>query len=135
MRATRREPAVAPRAPGGMLDKKKAGLPTETVKAFAPPRAVPDLFEAFRQSLAPVLAETANDEVKSVNASRLKKSKPKVVGQRDMLLPGREGPSRSETGESFYAATEGRLTPIGATFCPMSSPSPDISRSLDRTRR
>src|ERR1700685_1331014 len=34
-----------------MLDKKKAGLPTATVKAFPPPRNVVNLFEAFRQSL------------------------------------------------------------------------------------
>jgi DNA end-binding protein Ku len=58
-----------------------------TSARFAPPRAVPDLMEAFRQSLASVLAETANDEGKSVKASRPKKSKPKVEGQREMLLP------------------------------------------------
>jgi DNA end-binding protein Ku len=79
-----------------MLDKKKAGLLTETVKAFAPPRAIPDLMEAFRQSLASVLAETANDEVKSVKASRSKKSKPKVEGQREMLLPIAGGKAEAE---------------------------------------
>jgi DNA end-binding protein Ku len=69
-----------------MLDRKQAGLPA-AVKAFAPPRAVPDLMEAFRQSLASVLAETASDEGKPVKASRQKKPKPKVEGQREMLLP------------------------------------------------
>src|ERR1700733_5384825 len=57
-----------------MLKKKQEGLPAATVKAFAPPRAVPDLFEAFRQSLAAEL-EAANDETK---APRPKKPKAKV---------------------------------------------------------
>ena len=39
-----------------MLQQKQAGLPT-TVKTFPPPRAVPDLMEAFRKSLASVQAE------------------------------------------------------------------------------
>jgi DNA end-binding protein Ku len=70
-----------------VLDKKKAGLPPETVKAFAPPRAVPDPMEAFRKSLAAVESEAANDEGKSVKASRPRKPKPKVEGQLEMLLP------------------------------------------------
>ena len=41
-----------------MLQQKQAGLPA-TVKTFPPPRAVPDLMEAFRKSLAAVQAETA----------------------------------------------------------------------------
>ena len=52
-----------------MLKKKQDGLPASTVKAFAPPRAVPDLMEAFRQSLAAVEAEAANDEGKPGKAS------------------------------------------------------------------
>src|SRR5271168_61949 len=68
-----------------MLKKKQDGLPAVTVKTFAPPRAVPDLMEAFRQSLASVLAETANDEGKSGKASRPKKPKPKLENQREML--------------------------------------------------
>jgi hypothetical protein len=79
-----------------MLDKKKAGLPAPTLNAFAPPRAVPGLMEAFRQSLASVLAETANDEGKSVKASRPKKSKAKVEGQREMLLPIAGGKAQAE---------------------------------------
>src|SRR6202790_5814450 len=71
-----------------MLKEKQDGLPAATVKAFAPPRAVPDLMEVFRQSLTSVLAETANDEGKPVKASRTKKPKPKVEGQREMLLAG-----------------------------------------------
>ena len=39
-----------------MLQQKQAGLPA-TVKTFPPPRAVPDLMEAFRKSLASVQAE------------------------------------------------------------------------------
>ena len=70
-----------------MLKKKQEGLPAATVKAFAPPRGVPDLMEALRQSLASVLAETANDEGKPVKPSRTKKPKAKVEGQREMLLP------------------------------------------------
>jgi DNA end-binding protein Ku len=64
-----------------MLNRKQAGLPT-TVKAFAPPRATPDLMEAFRQSLASVQAETANDDGKPAKAAR-----PKVEGRRELLLP------------------------------------------------
>jgi hypothetical protein len=52
--------------------------------------------EAFRQSLASVLAETANDERKSVKASRPKKPKPKVEGQREMLLPIAGGKSEEK---------------------------------------
>jgi DNA end-binding protein Ku len=69
-----------------MLKKKQDGLPAATVKAFAPPRAVPDLFEAFRQSLAAEL-EAANDETKPAKASKPKRPKAKVEGQREMLLP------------------------------------------------
>ena len=84
-----------------MLKKKQDGLPAATVKAFAPPRAVPDLLEAFRQSLAAVQAETANDDGKPVKAARPKKSKAKVEGQREMLLPiaGGKDRGRGETGE------------------------------------
>jgi DNA end-binding protein Ku len=67
-----------------MLQQKQAGLPA-TVKTFPPPRAVPDLMEAFRKSLAAVVAETANDDGKPAKAARPKKSK--VEGQREMLLP------------------------------------------------
>ena len=66
-----------------MLQQKQAGLPA-TVKTFPPPRAVPDLMEAFRKSLASVQAETANDDGK---ATKPKKPKAKVEGQREMLLP------------------------------------------------
>ena len=69
-----------------MLQQKQAGLPA-TVKTFPPPRAVPDLMEAFRKSLAAVQAETANDDGKPAKAARAKKSKAKVEGQREMLLP------------------------------------------------
>ena len=70
-----------------MLKKKQDGLPAPTVKAFAPPRATPGLMEAFRQSLASAQAETANDDGKPLKAARRKKSKAKVEGQREMLLP------------------------------------------------
>jgi DNA end-binding protein Ku len=69
-----------------MLQQKQAGLPA-TVKTFPPPRAVPDLMEAFRKSLAAVQAETANDDGKPAKAARSKKPKAKVEGQREMLLP------------------------------------------------
>jgi DNA end-binding protein Ku len=71
-----------------MLDKKKTGLPAAPVKAFAPPRNVPDLFEAFRQSLA--MEAAANDTAtpaEPAKASKSKKVKPRVEGQREMLLP------------------------------------------------
>src|SRR6202161_783668 len=75
-----------------MLKKKQDGLPAATVKAFAPPRAVPDLFEAFRQSLAAEL-EAANDETKPTRAS---KPKAKAEGQREMLLPIAGGKAEAE---------------------------------------
>jgi DNA end-binding protein Ku len=78
-----------------MLKKKQDGLPAATVKAFAPPRAVPDLFEAFRQSLAAEL-EAANDETKPAKASKPKKPKAKVEGQREMLLPIAGGKAEAE---------------------------------------
>jgi DNA end-binding protein Ku len=67
-----------------MLDKKKAGLPAAPVKAFAPPRNVPDLFEAFRQSLA--MEAAANDAAAPAKA-KPKKVKPRVEDQKEMLLP------------------------------------------------
>jgi DNA end-binding protein Ku len=78
-----------------MLKKKQDGLPAATVKAFAPPRAVPDLFEAFRQSLAAEL-EAANDETKPAKASKPKRPKAKVEGQREMLLPIAGGKAEAE---------------------------------------
>jgi DNA end-binding protein Ku len=69
-----------------MLEKKKAGLPAAPVKAFAPPRGVPDLFEAFKQSLA--MEAAANDAADTpAKAPKPKKSKPRVEGQKEMLLP------------------------------------------------
>jgi DNA end-binding protein Ku len=82
-----------------MLDKKKAGLPAAPVRAFAPPRNVPDLFEAFRQSLA--MEAAANDAAKPaepVKASKPKKAKPRVEGQKEMLLPiaGKKAPEEKK---------------------------------------
>jgi DNA end-binding protein Ku len=80
-----------------MLKKKQDGLPASTVKAFAPPRAVPDLMEAFRQSLASVIAaESANDQSKPVKTTKPKKPKPKIEGQREMLLPIAGGKAEAE---------------------------------------
>jgi DNA end-binding protein Ku len=77
-----------------MLDKKKVGLPTETVKAVAPTRNVVNLFEAFRQSLAESERELkADKEAKAPKAppaekaTKAKKAKPRVPGQGEMLLP------------------------------------------------
>ena len=67
-----------------MLQQKQAGLPA-TVKTFPPPRAVPDLMEAFRKSLAAVQAETARPKKKS-----------KVEGQREMLLHIAGGKTEAE---------------------------------------
>src|SRR6202166_3687448 len=78
-----------------MLQRKQAGLPA-TVKTFPPPRAVPDLMEAFRKSLASVQAETANDDGKPAKATRPKKPKAKVEGQREMLLPIAGGRAEAE---------------------------------------
>jgi len=77
------------------LQQKQAGLPA-TVKTSPPPRAVPDLMEAFRKSLAAVESEAANDERKPSNASRPKKSKAKVEGQTEMLLPIAGGKAEAE---------------------------------------
>ena len=96
-----------------MLQQKQAGLPA-TVKTFPPPRAVPDLMEAFRKSLAAVQAETANDDGKPAKAARPKKPKAKVEGQREMLLPIAGGKTEAEA-KPAKAAAEGRLTnPRGA---------------------
>ena len=78
-----------------MPQQKQAGLPA-TVKTFPPPRAVPDLMEAFRKSLASVQAETANDDGKPAKAERPKKPKAKVEGQREMLLPIAGGKAEAE---------------------------------------
>ena len=88
-----------------MLKKKQDGLPAATVKAFAPPRAVPDLMEAFRQSLTSVLAETANDETRPAKASTAKKPKGKVEGQREMLLPITGGKTAAEVKPAKASAT------------------------------
>ena len=77
-----------------MLQQKQAGLPA-TVKTFPPPRALPDLFEAFRQSLAAEL-EAANDETKPAKAPKPKKPNAKVEGQREMLLPIAGGKAEAE---------------------------------------
>jgi hypothetical protein len=87
-----------------MLDRKQAGLPAP-VKAFAPPRAVPDPFEAFRQSPAPVEAEAANDETKPARASKPKKPSPKVERQREMLLPIAGGKADAEAKPAKVSAS------------------------------
>ena len=70
-----------------MLQRKQSGLPA-TAKAFAPQTATPDLFEAFRRSLAAEM-KAANDggKAKAPKAAQPKKGKPKVDGQRELLLP------------------------------------------------
>jgi DNA end-binding protein Ku len=78
-----------------MLQKKQAGLPA-MVKTFPPPRAVPDLMEAVRKSLAAEQAETANDDGQPAKAARPKKPKAKVEGQREMLLPIAGGKTEAE---------------------------------------
>jgi DNA end-binding protein Ku len=92
-----------------MLDKKKAGLPTATVKAFPPPRNVVNLFEAFRQSLGEsereVKAEAeakAGKKPAAAKAPRAKKPKPGVEGQREMLLPiaGKKGEEKKPASVS-----------------------------------
>jgi DNA end-binding protein Ku len=70
-----------------MLQRKQSGLPA-AAKALAPQTATPDLFEAFRRSLASEM-KIANDggKAKAAKAPAPKKGKPKVDGQREMLLP------------------------------------------------
>jgi DNA end-binding protein Ku len=70
-----------------MLQRKQAGLPPEQ-RALAPPDTAPDLMEAFRRSLAEEM-KVANDSAKNKTpkAPPPKKGKPKVEGQREMLLP------------------------------------------------
>ena len=83
------------RGPVRASRRRDAGLPA-TVKTFPPPRAVPDLMEAFRKSLAAVVAETANDDDKPAKAARPKKPKVKIEGQREMLLPIAGGKTEAE---------------------------------------
>ena len=52
--------------------------------------------EAFRKSLAAVVAETANHDGKPAKASKPKKPKAKVEGQREMLLPIAGGKAEAE---------------------------------------
>jgi DNA end-binding protein Ku len=70
-----------------MLQRKQSGLPT-SARALAPQTATPDLFEAFRRSLAAEM-KIANDggKAKAAKAPPPKKGKPKVDGQRELLLP------------------------------------------------
>ena len=74
----------------------EAGRAAGGGEAFPPPRAVPDLMEAFRKSLASVQAETANDDGMPAKAARPKKPKAKVEGQREMLLPIAGGKAEAE---------------------------------------
>jgi len=66
--------------------------------------------EAFRKSLAAVQAETANDDGKQAKAARPKKSKAKVEGQREMLLPIAGGKNRGRSKACEGSAAEGGLT-------------------------
>ena len=68
-----------------LLEKKRAGVPSSTVKTFAPPGNVVNLFEAFRQSLAEELKAT--EKPAPAKAAKPKKAKPRVEGQRELLLP------------------------------------------------
>ena len=86
-----------------MLQQKQAGLPA-TVKTFPLPRAVPDLTEAFRKSLAAEL-KAANDETKPAKASKPKKPKAKVEGQREMLLPIAGGKTEAEAKPAKVSTT------------------------------
>ena len=86
-----------------MLQQEQAGLPA-TVKTFPPRRAVPDLMEAFRKSLAAEL-EAANDESKPAKAARPKKPKAKVEGQRKMLLPLAGGKTEAEAKPAKVSTT------------------------------
>ncbi len=77
-----------------MVNKKKAGLPTATVKAFPPPDNVVNLFEAFRKSLAESEQELKTEEKAKTSeqptaakAPKPKKVKPRVAGQGELLLP------------------------------------------------
>jgi DNA end-binding protein Ku len=98
-----------------MLDKKKAGLPTETVKAVAPTRNVVNLFEAFRQSLAESERELkAGKDAKAPKtpppaekAPKAKKAKPRVPGQGEMLLP-----IAGKKAEESKKAEEKKVVPI-----------------------
>src|ERR1700675_2260688 len=92
-----------------MLDKKKAGLPTATVKAFPPPRNVVNLFEAFRQSLGESERELkaeaeakAAEKPAAAKAPKPKKAKPRVEGQRELLLPiaGKKGEEKKPASVS-----------------------------------
>ena len=67
-----------------------------TILRRPPPRAVPDLMEAFRKSLTAVQAETANDDGKPAKTAKPKKPKAKVEGQREMLLPIAGGKTEAE---------------------------------------
>jgi DNA end-binding protein Ku len=70
-----------------MLQRKQSGLPV-SAKTIAPQSTTPDLFEAFRRSLAEEM-KAANDggKPKAAKAAPPKKAKPKVDGQRELLLP------------------------------------------------
>jgi DNA end-binding protein Ku len=97
-----------------MLDKKKGGLSTETVKAIAPTRNVVNLFEAFRQSLAESERELkAEKPAKPQKAppvekvAKAKKAKPRVPGQGEMLLP-----IAGKKAEENKKADEKKVVPI-----------------------
>ena len=90
-----------------MLQQKQAGLPA-TVKTFPPPRAVPDLMEAFRKSLAAVQAETANDDGKPAKAARPKKPRPRSRASGKCCCRSR-GENRGRSKACEGAAAEGGL--------------------------
>jgi DNA end-binding protein Ku len=79
------------------------------VKAFPPPRNVVNLFEAFRQSLGESERELkaeaeakAAEKPAAAKAPKPKKAKPRVEGQRELLLPiaGKKGEEKKPASVS-----------------------------------
>ncbi len=84
-----------------MLRKKQDGMPAPKAAAASKPSVVVNLFDALRQSMAQEQKKAA------VNATKGKKPKKPVPGQREMLLPiGGTKPAEAEAVSTKKAAEE-----------------------------
>lgn len=90
-----------------MLTAKEKGLPAKPASTFAAPRNMPNLFDAFRQSLA---QEQGHSVPANANKAKAAKIKSRVRGQGELLLPipGKKARAAGTTEETKPAPTPAR---------------------------
>ena len=95
-----------------MLQQKQAGLPA-TVKTFPPPRSVTDLMEAFRQSLASVLAPKPRMTKASRPGHPSRRSlRLRSRGRARCCCRSRAGKPRSKQGRRKFRSRGGRRADV-----------------------